>query len=312
MSTATIPAGRVEFPALGTTALMMVDDPAQLDQAQRILRVELDAIDAACSRFRADSEISVLHAHAGGECRVGPLLSAAITVALRAAEITGGLVDPTVGGAVRELGYDRDFAEVSPESALPIGPSQPAPGWWRVSWDPERSRIVLPRGILLDLGATAKALATDRAAAQIAATLGCGVLVSLGGDIAVAGQPRAEQWRIAVGEDHTQAQARPEQIVTIGPGGLATSSTTRRRWRRGGRWLHHIIDPRTGDVPDSPWRTASVAAGSCVDANTASTAALVGGRDAVGWLQSRKLPARLVDEQGRVFRIGGWPVSGED
>ncbi|HYZ37586.1 MAG TPA: FAD:protein FMN transferase [Pseudonocardiaceae bacterium] len=101
-------------------------------------------------------------------------------------------------------------------------------------------------GVLLDFGATAKALAADRAAAQITRALGCGVLVSLGGDIAVAGSAPAGGWRIAVAEDHTQAQACPQQIVTIGTGGLATSSTTRRRWRRGGRWLHHIVDPRTG------------------------------------------------------------------
>lgn len=91
----------------------------------------------------------------------------------------------------------------------------------------------------------------------------------------------------------------------ISAGGLATSSVTRRRWRRGGRWLHHLVDPRTGDIPDSPWRTVSVAAGSCVDANTASTAALIRGRDAAGWLQGRQLPARLINEQGRVCRVAG-------
>jgi thiamine biosynthesis lipoprotein len=300
-------AGRVEFAVWGTTALLVVEDSAGLAQAQRILHAELAAVDAACSRFRSDSEISVLQAHAGTPQRVSPLLGEAITVALRAAQVTGGLVDPTVGAALRGLGYDRDFAALSGEASAPAAALRPAPGWWRVDWDPQCSRVLLPREVLLDFGATAKALAADRAAAQITRALGCGVLVSLGGDIAVAGSAPAGGWRIAVAEDHTLAQACPQQIVTIGTGGLATSSTTRRRWRRGGRWLHHIVDPRTGDIPDSPWRTVSVAAGSCVDANTASTAALICSCDAAGWLQARKLPARLIDQQGQVCRVAGWP-----
>jgi len=305
-------AGRVEFAVWGTTALLVVEDSAGLEHAQRMLRAELDAVDAACSRFRSDSEISRLHADAGRPRRVGPLLGEAITVALRAAQVTDGLVDPTVGAAVCALGYDRDFAAMSGDSVSPVQTVRPAPGWWRVDWDPELDQVLVPRGIVLDLGATAKALAADRAATDIARVLGCGVLVSLGGDIAVAGSPPAGGWHIAVAEDHTHAQACPQQIVTISAGGLATSSTTRRRWRRGGRWLHHLVDPRTGDIPDSPWRTVSVAAGSCVDANTASTAALIRGRDATGWLQTRQLPARLIDEQGRVCRIGGWPPDHPD
>lgn len=305
-------AGRVEFAVWGTTALLVVEDSAGLQQAQRMLRTELDTVDAACSRFRSDSEIARLHADAGRPRRVSPLLGEAITVALRAAQVTDGLVDPTVGAAMCALGYDRDFAAMPGDSLSPVQTVRPAPGWWRVDWDPQRRQVLVPRGIVLDLGATTKALAADRAATDIARVLGCGVLVSLGGDIAVAGSPPAGGWHIAVAEDHTQAQACPQQIVTISAGGLATSSTTRRRWRRGGRWLHHLVDPRTGDIPDSLWRTVSVAAGSCVDANTASTAALITGRDAPGWLQARQLSARLINEQGRVCRIGGWPPDSTD
>jgi hypothetical protein len=139
-------AGRVEFAVWGTTALLVVEDSAGLAQAQRILRAELAAVDAACSRFRSDSEISVLQAHAGTPQRVSPLLGEAITVALRAAHVTGGLVDPTVGAALRGLGYDRDFAALSGEASAPAGALRPAPGWWRVDWDSQRSRVLLPRG----------------------------------------------------------------------------------------------------------------------------------------------------------------------
>jgi thiamine biosynthesis lipoprotein len=309
MMTATAAATRVTFPIWGTTAVLVVEDPASLVAAEDVLRAELEVIDRACSRFRDDSEISLLHMRAGRGCTVSVPLSEAIEVAMRAAELTDGLVDPTIGAAVRHLGYDRDFGAVPPDGP-PLGPPRPAPGWWRVSWEPRTRRILLPRGVLLDLGATAKALAADRAASQIADQFGCGALVGLGGDIAVAGPPPPDGWRIGVADDHTRADHRPDTTVAISGGGLATSSTVRRRWRRGERVVHHIVDPRTGDLPDSPWRTVSVTAGSCVDANTASTAALVRGSAAPGWLERAGLPARLVGHDGEVVTVAGWPAPG--
>jgi thiamine biosynthesis lipoprotein len=167
--------------------------------------------------------------------------------------------------------------------------------------------VLLPRGIVLDLGATAKAFAADRAAADLARALDCGVLVSLGGDVAVAGAAPDGGWRIVVGEDHAAADPARDPVVAMGWGGLATSSTTRRRWRRGGRMLHHIVDPRTGDLPAPVWRTVSVAGRDCVMANTATTAAIVLGERALEWLAARKLPARLVGVDGAVRVLGGWP-----
>jgi thiamine biosynthesis lipoprotein len=294
---------RIVVTALGTTALLAVAEPDALDAAERVLRAELAAIDAACSRFRPDSEISRLPL--GTATAVSPLLAEALGVALRAAEQTDGLVDPTVGHAVRALGYDRDFASIDPDGADPLPAPQAAPGWWRVGWD--GATVVLPRGVALDLGATAKALSADRIATQAAAVTGAAVLVSLGGDVRVAGPAPADGWRIAVGDDHERALVDPELVVSITAGGLATSSTTRRAWRRGGRTVHHIVDPRTGDVPASRWRTVSVAAATCVDANTASTAAVVLGDAAPGWLADRRLPARLVDLDGAVITTAGWP-----
>jgi FAD:protein FMN transferase len=301
---------RLEFAALGTSALLLVTEPAGLATAAEQLRAELSGIDQACSRFRADSEISRLHHAAGRAVRVGPLLAEALEVAFRAAELTNGLVDPTVGQAVRELGYDRDFAEmagVDRADEPAESPLRPAPGWWRVHWDPTRAEILLPRGVELDLGATAKALAADRAAGGASAAARCGVLVSLGGDIAMVGPPPEGGWLVAIGDDHRTAQARPAQTVVLGGGGMATSSTTVRGWRRGGTRCHHIVDPRTGTNPDVGWRTATVAAASCVAANTASTAAIVLGADAPDWLAERGLPARLVAPDDRVVCTPGWP-----
>jgi len=244
----------------------------------------------------------------GAWTAVDELLVEAVEVALRAASITGGLVDPTVGEAMLRIGYDRDLAEIPPDG--PVLPTEvswlAAPGWRLVEIRPDRSQIRAPRGVRLDLGSTAKALAADRAASRATDVVGGGVLVSLGGDIAVAGGSPDGGWRVGIGDDH---QGDPETGETVGifAGGLATSSTTVRRWLRGGRPVHHIIDPRTGLPASEVWRTVSVAAGSCVDANTASTAAIVLGEDAPAWLAARSLPARLVRPDGDITRIGGWP-----
>ena len=90
-------------------------------------------------------------------------------------------------------------------------------------------------------------------------------------------------------------------------GGVATSSTLTRRWQRSGRSVHHLIDPRSGEPAQPFWRTVTVAAQDCVTANTASTACVVLGPDAEGWLAGRDLAARLVRADGRVVRVGGWP-----
>ncbi|GAA5175844.1 FAD:protein FMN transferase [Pseudonocardia eucalypti] len=307
--------GRVGFPALGTTVLLLVSDPALAETAEAVLRAQLAELDRACSRFRADSEITDLHRRAGRVTHVGPLLGEALDVALRAAELTDGLVDPTVGAAMHTLGYDRDFAEVAATDPGPAAPAthriRPAPGWWRLHWEPATREVLLPRGVHLDLGATAKALAADRAAASAARATGCGVLVSIGGDVSVAGPAPDGGWRIAVADDHRDALDAPDQAVAISGGGLATSSTAVRAWHRGGRRHHHIVDPRTGNNPDPVWRTVTVAARNCVDANIASTASVVLGTEAPTWLAEHHLPARLVAEDGRIERTPGWPAEDE-
>ena len=302
---------QVRFPAIGTTATLLVTDAAGARVAEAMLRADLSALDLACSRFRADSEIRSLQRSAGAVTTVSPLLAAALHTALRAAELTDGAVDPTVGAAMAAIGYDRDFAALPADR--PGRPSAPAPGWWRIGWNPARREVLLPRGIALDVGATAKALAADRAAERIAATLRCGVLVSLGGDLSVAGTAPSGGWPVLVGDDHTRPDTEPAEdggrAVTIISGGLATSGTVRRRWRRDGAVVHHIVDPRTGTSAAGGWRTVSVAAASCVDANTASTAAVVLGAAAPGWLAERALPARLVADDGRVRTVAGWPAA---
>jgi thiamine biosynthesis lipoprotein len=232
----------------------------------------------------------------------------AVEVALRAAALTGGRVDPTVGTALRILGYDRDFALIHPAGPPLRITVKPVPGWRLVWTDRRTSTVRIPAGVELDLGATAKALCADRAAQAAAEATGSGVLVSLGGDIAVAGPAPAGGWRVRVTDDHAGPVDGPGQTVLIASGGLATSGISVRRWARGDRPMHHLVDPATGLPPAQYWRTVSVAAGSCVDANIAATAAIILGADACGWLARQRLPGRLVDTRGEVVRVGGWPA----
>ncbi|MEV7886299.1 FAD:protein FMN transferase [Streptomyces sp. NPDC002817] len=301
-----------DWRALGTSVRLVVTDPALLDSCNLLLARHLAEVDAACSRFRADSELAALDGTAGRPVRVSPLLAEALTVALRAAEATDGAVDPTVGSAMDAIGYDRDFTLVREDDRPVRLTVRRAPGWRLIGLDRSTGTVTVPSGVRLDLGATAKAWAADRAAAMLAETAGCGVLVSLGGDTAVAGEPPAGGWQIRVQDvtgpvDETPAQGSHDS-VGLHSGGLATSGTAARRWRRDGHDLHHIVDPRTGLPVRSPWRTVSVAARTCADANAASTAALVKGADAVRWLTRQGLPARLVSQEGRVVTTPGWPT----
>jgi thiamine biosynthesis lipoprotein len=297
-----------ERAALGTSARVAVWPPENLGAACAATDNVLAALDLQASRFRPDSELGWLNDAGGGLFMLGDGLAEAVGVALAAARWTGGLTDPTVGAALVSLGYDRDFTAIS-QGSEPPGAPVPAPGWPLVRLDGPLLR--LPPGILLDLGATAKGVGSDRAVRAVMSTTGHegGVLVSLGGDIAVAGTPPRDGWPVAVAEEPDQAgSSHPSQLVRMAAGAVATSSVSCRRWRRGGAVLHHIVDPRTGRPADGPWRTVTVAAATCADANAASTAAIVAGARAQDWLTTAGLPARLTGHDGRVRRLGGWPA----
>jgi thiamine biosynthesis lipoprotein len=297
----------VTFSALGTTVALVVTDDAARDVAREMLQRELDAIDLACSRFRDDSELSLMNAQAGRPTVVSDLFMQALETALRAARVTAGAVDPTVGTAMRILGYDRSFDALDREGPALEVSIRRVPGWQTIEVDRHRSTVRVPAGVELDFGATAKALCADRAADAIADTTGTGVLVSLGGDIAARGTPPETGWPLMVADSYAAGINRVGRPVIITSGGLATSGTTVRRWRRGEVELHHVVDPVTGRPAGEHWRTVTVAAACCVDANIASTAAIVIGADAPSWLEARRLPARLVAPDGAVVCVAGWP-----
>ena len=297
------------FPALGTTATVAVSEPSALPHARGMLELELERIDLACSRFRPDSELAIANAAAGREVAVSYLFAEALEVALDAARETDGLVDPTLGSHLCAAGYDRTFALVRARGSWKLTPRPRLSSLWQeVGLDVSRRLVVVPAGVELDLGATAKAFAADRAARTIAETTGSGTLVSLGGDVAVSGSAPPGGWCVGIADDHRAPVEADTPRVLITSGGLATSSTATRRWPTDRGQAHHILDPASGLPAEAPWRTVSVAASSCVAANVASTAGVVLGNRAREWLTVRGLHARLVSDDGTVDFVCGWPA----
>lgn len=264
MTTTTVrPTAAADWRALGTSVRLVTTDPTLLDSCNLLLARHLAEVDATCSRFRADSELSALDDTDGRPTKVSPLLAEALAVALRAAGATDGAVDPTVGSAMDALGYDRDFTLVQEDDRPVRLRVRRVPGWRRIHLDRANGTVTVPSGIRLDLGATAKAWAADRAARTLARTAGCGVLVSLGGDTAVAGEPPAGGWRIRVQDitgpvDEAPAQgpyARSASTAAASPpparppatgAGASTRSTTSSTRTR--------ASPSTPPGARSPWR----------------------------------------------------------
>jgi len=299
--------GVAEWPVWTTTARLVVTEESALAEATAVVFEQLAKVDAAANRFLAGSEVSRLARGTGTPAAVSPLLAELIGVALAAAAATGGAVDPTLGGPLLDLGCP-DWAAAEPTGPT-AGPDRPQPSVRRrTSWRDVRldgRMVTLPAGTLLDLGATAKAHAADRCAVAVADRFGCGALVSLGGDLRAAGPPPDGGWQVLVqdGPDEPASQVR-----LAGAAAVATSSTLHRTWRQGGRVRHHVLDPATCRPAAPVWRTASVAADTCVRANTWSTAALVRGHAAERDLPRAGVAARLLAADGAVVRLGGWPA----
>ena len=295
--------------ALGTTATVVVADAGavEAERAESMLRAEMDELDLTCSRFRGDSELAHLHRQSERPTHVSAFLFELLTVAVRVAHKTQGAVDPTVGNAMAALGYDRDFEQIADRPLRSSQPVCPAPGYTCIQLDAASRTVRVPRGVLLDLGSSAKAFGADRAAARIAGELNRGVLVSIGGDVAVNGQPPLDGWPIGIAIDSGTSPDETDHRVAIRQGGLASSSEQIRSWSLDAEPVHHIVDPATGCSTPSFWNLVSVCGPTCVDANALSTAAIVWGEEATDRLEPFCQAARLERHDGAVFTLGGWP-----
>ncbi len=298
----------VQLDAFGSYLFLAVRRSEALRPASRLARTVVADVDATCSRFRVDSDLSRANAAAGSWVRVDPLLVAGVEIACSAARATHDLVNPLLGRTLVQLGYDRDFRRLEQPVATvpPSDPTGAAPpplhAWREIRTDPAGA-IRLPPGTALDLGSTGKAWAADLIATAIEEELGEPALVSLGGDLRVAA-PDGHPWQVAISEE---PDGPIEQVVTVVDGGLATSSTRVRRWSHRGTVRHHLLDPRNGLPTSARWRTVTATGPSCVAANTAATAAVVLGDDAPAWLTDHGVAARLAGSAGELTTTGGWP-----
>lgn len=284
-----------------------VTDPAHLTSAKGTVTDLMAEVSRSANRFEPTSDLSRINAGAGRMIPVSGRTIALVDAALDAAAETGGAVDPTIGKHLERAGYARDIEEIRGRLIIVDASAEPQQAdWTRVKVDHDIGLVGIPGAMRLDLGATAKSWTADVAAHSIAASLGTAVLVEIGGDVAVAGH-KSEPWQVGVSE----RAGEPGQRIGLTHGGLATSSTAARRWRTAAGEAHHIIDPRTGRPADSTIRTATVWAPSAVKANTASTAAIILGDEAAGYLLDIGVAARLVDNLGRITTIGDWPAQRE-
>lgn len=288
------------FTSMGTDVSVLL--PADAAAASEPVAQLFAEWDARFSRFRPDSELSLLNTAAGTATGVSEPMFAALMAAFDAARATGGTFDPLLAHRMVELGYDRTFTALPRErSAVQLGDWQPGL-WQAVVLDPIRRRVTLPAGTGIDLGGIVKGMAVDAALATlVAAGLPFGA-VNAGGDLAVHGLPPGmDAWPIAV-----EAGGR-ERVVTLASGALATSSALRRRWRTNGTEQHHLLDPRTGLPAHSGVVQASVAAASCRQAEIAAKVALLSGPAAgAEFLERNRLAGLLLTDEGTEWHVGRW------
>lgn len=295
--------GLATWHSLGTYVHLTVTDRAALSDATDIALDVLDQVDTACSRFRPDSDLSRVN-RAGGRHTVSPVLIGAVRLALEAAQDTDGLVDPTLGELLVAAGYDRTFTQlpsVGPDpGALPVPPAS-----WRQIRVVDDVTLEVPDHAGLDLGATGKAYAADLVARLVAQETGSGVLASLGGDIATVDDG---PWPVTIATTRARLDAGDVTTTVLLPGGLglSTSSVLARGWVAGGSRWHHLLDPRSGRPADGPWVSVTAFGHTATSANVATTAAIVLGADALGWLEQRGVAALLVAADGRTTRTTGW------
>lgn len=273
--------------AMGTSIELFVAADAAAE-AFAAAEAEFERLESLLSRFRPGSELSQLNRH--GSLEAGPELLEVVELALTAREVTRGRFDPTVHDAVVAAGYDRTFDRVPRDDVAEPGPPVPAGGGVRI----EGARIELARGVRLDLGGIGKGYAAERVAELLACSGPC--LVNAGGDIAT----RGGTWAVGV------ETAERTITIDVADAAVATSGTDRRTWRRGGRTLHHLIDPRTGAPAASDILRVTVVAPDAVAAEVAATSLfLAGAQAAAAEADAARLPAVIVDTAGRTILAGG-------
>lgn len=279
----------VHFPAMGSEVRVLLEAAPGAtrseEHAAAAVRRFVQRFEACLSRFRDDSDLAALNADPHETVPAAPLLRAGVAAALWAARRTGGLVDPTLAGALQRSGYARSRVGVPPVplvDALAAAPVRrrarphPAAVWRAVRVDDVAGTIVRPPGVRIDLGGTGKGLAAD-----LASRLPAGVdrwAVDCGGDLRVGGRPGAEPHAVQIAHPLT---GETVHTINLASGAVATSGIDVRVWRtEDGGYAHHLLDPSTGAPAWTGLIGATALGGTALEAETLAKAALLSGPDA--------------------------------
>lgn len=264
-------------------------------------QVGIEQLEARWSRFRPDSEVCRLNAAAGRPVLLSADTFEAVSTAIRAWRDTDGRFDPTILPALAGLGYDRDFATLAHQADQPQATpaAAPAPGCAGIEFDEVVGAITLPAGTAIDLGGIGKGLAADLVAAELLEAGAAGACVNAGGDVRVTGAgPTDDGWVVDV--EHL-----PDVRLALAEGAVATSSSLKRQWVRGGATYHHLLDPRHGLPAASGLTACTVVAGSAAAAEVLTKAVFVAGPEAArGILGAAHAAGLLVTDAGTVVRCG--------
>jgi thiamine biosynthesis lipoprotein len=292
---------------MGTRAHVVVH-AADLDQADVLRRsavARLHSLESKWSRFRADSEISRINEHAGEPVDVSRETVLLVERSVEAWDRTDGRFDPTVLPALRAAGYDRDFGSldgVFDDDDPPADPVGPAPGCGGIKV--RRHTVELPPGVAVDPGGIGKGFAADLVTDLVMTAGAHGACVNVGGDLRVAGRPEdAAAWTIRI--ENPLAPGTAMGAVNLTDEALVSSWRTRRTWVRGGRRVHHLIDPRTGEPAWSGIAGVSVVAADTWWAEALATSLfLLGPDEAPGEAHAIGAEALVVRDDGARRGIG--------
>ncbi len=297
----------MNFRTMGSDVNTIWDSPAPCPESWAYLPTWFEEWEQQLSRFRPDSELTQLNAHAGQPMLVSETLGAVLEIALSAAVISEGLVVPTILERLEAAGYRHSFEKMSASVQGGTSTILPVPDWRLIAYDPTGRVITLRAGMGLDFGGVAKGWAADKVARHFG---GCGsVLIDVGGDIAVSGcRGDGSPWPIAVANPLSDASDSTLALLMLTGGGVATSGRDYRHWQQNGRPMHHLIDPRTGLPAVTDVMSATVVAPSAVEAEVAAKVLLLrGSHEGLAWIETQPtLAALVVCAEGDVLISARW------
>jgi FAD:protein FMN transferase len=298
------------FDLFGTRVRVLVSSATPSALAAQLItgRVKhrLQLIHRTLTRFERSSELNHLNAHACEPVRVSETLLQGVQAALQAAQLSDGLVDPTVLSELERAGYATSrigippapLSEVLP-GAPPRAPAAARPGaeWKRIHVNAGEHVVRLPRGVRLDLGGSAKGMAVDLAAQMLATNPA--FAIDAGGDIRLGGTyatPRTV-------EIAHPLRDQPAHNVTLTAGAVATSGLRTRVWRAGDGFAHHLIDPARGVPAWTGVIQATALAPTALEAETRAKMALLSGPLA-GRAALERYGGALILDSGKLILVG--------